>query len=255
APARSLSRHPLFQVGLTLQNNARASLDLAGARASARPPASPGGSAAKFDLEFFFGEKADESGRPAGLGGELIGAADLFDRVTVEGVARRLERVLGAVVADPGLTLSAVPVLDEAERRRVLYEWNDTAADVVSSTLPGLFVEQVARTPDAVAVVFEGVELSYAELDARANHLAFKLAAVGVGPESVVGVVLDRSVEMLVALLGVLKAGAAYLPVDPGLPAERVGFMFAASGARHAVTSQEHGSVVPDSVEVIAVDG
>uniref|UniRef100_UPI0005655879 AMP-binding protein n=1 Tax=Streptomyces sp. NRRL S-37 TaxID=1463903 RepID=UPI0005655879 len=146
--------------------------------------------AAKFDLEFTVGEVFGPGGVPAGLRGAVIAAADLFEVASVERLVEGLVRVLGAVVEEPELRLSAVDVLGEAERRRLLVEWNGTVAGVPSGTLSELFEAQVARTPDAVAVVFEGVEVSYAELDARANRLARLLVARGVGLESVVGVCL-----------------------------------------------------------------
>ncbi|WP_449343604.1 condensation domain-containing protein, partial [Streptomyces yaanensis] len=228
APARSLSRHPLFQVMLTLQNNAEAELDLRGLSTQGIAAAQP---AAKFDLELSLGEVFDADGVSGGLRGDLIGSADLFDAATVVAMAERLVRVLETVAADPFVRVSGMDVLDAVERRRVLVEWNDTDAVVPAGTLPGLFAGQVARTPDAVAVVFEGESVSYAELDARANRLARVLAGRGVGAESVVAVCLDRGVDMVVALLAVLKAGGAYLPVDPELPAERVAFMLADAGA------------------------
>ena len=141
---------------------------------------------------------------------------DLFERASVEAMAERLVRLLEAAVADAGAadrhgsTFSA-----PTERRTILREWNDTARAVPSATLPELFAAQVARTPDAVAVVFEERALSYGELDARANQLAHHLRALGVGPEVVVGLCVERSLEMLVGLLGILKAGGAYLPLDP----------------------------------------
>ncbi|MFI9162702.1 amino acid adenylation domain-containing protein [Kitasatospora aureofaciens] len=256
APERSLSRHPLFQVMLTLQNNAQETLDLPGIRAagSSSGSASSGSAAAKVDLELAVGEVFDAQGRPAGLRGALVGAADLFDAGSVEVLAERWVRVLGAVVADPSVRLSAVDVLGEAERRRVLVEWNDTTGVVPGVTLPELFAAQVARTPDAVAVVFEGVELSYAELDARANRLARLLTGRGVGPESVVGVVMERGVELVVSLLGVLKAGAAYLPVDPEYPAERIAFTLADAGAVCALAQQTMASVVPGHAPVVVLD-
>ncbi|WP_344516126.1 AMP-binding protein, partial [Dactylosporangium maewongense] len=136
-----------------------------------------------------------------------------------------------AVLADPSARVSAVSVLDAAELDRVLHEWNDTAVEVPAATLPGLFAQQVARTPDVPALVFEGESLSYAELDGRANRLARQLIECGVGVDSVVGVSLPRGFDMVVALLAVHKAGGAYLPIDPDLPAERVAFMVADAGA------------------------
>ncbi|MFI9325866.1 amino acid adenylation domain-containing protein, partial [Kitasatospora aureofaciens] len=255
APERSLSRHPLFQVMLTLQNNAPATLDLAGVSAAGTTgEASAGLGMAKFDLELVIGEVFDTDRKPAGLRGVLTGAADLFDAGSVEVLAERWVRVLGAVVADPSVRLSAVDVLGEAERRRVLVEWNDTAGVVPGVTLPDLFAAQVARTPDAVAVVFEGVELSYAELDARANRLARLLTGRGVGPESVVGVVMERGVELVVSLLGVLKAGAAYLPVDPEYPAERIAFTLADAGAVCVLTAAAWKAVVPESADALVLD-
>ncbi|MEU2340156.1 condensation domain-containing protein, partial [Streptomyces sp. NPDC013172] len=259
APARSLSRHPLFQVMLTVQNNAEAVLELAGVRAGGHAASAAAASVAKFDLEVTVSEVFGAEGVPAGLHGGVIGSADLFDPETVAVIVERLVRVLEAVVTDPGLRISGVEVLDAGERRRVLVEWNDTAAVVPAGTVPELFAGQVARTPDAAAVVGDGVEVSYAELDARANRLARYLSGRGAGPEAVVGLCLPRGVELVVALLAVLKAGAAYLPVDPELPAERISFMLADAGAVCVIADAVSGAgalsgVDVGSVPVVVVD-
>ncbi|WP_433325335.1 non-ribosomal peptide synthase/polyketide synthase [Spirillospora sp. CA-294931] len=235
APARSLARHPLFQVTLTLQNNARAALDLHGLRAVGMSADRPGTAAAKFDLDVAVTEHFDERGAPAGLRGVVVVAADVFDAVAAERFAARLTRVLDTVLSAPQVRVSAVDVLDEAERNRLLHEWNDTSVDVPGLSASGLFEAQAARTPDAVAVVHGDVALSYAELDARANRLAHWLLSQGAGPESVVGVRLPRGVDLIAVILGVWKAGAAYVPLDPGYPAERLEFMLADSGARLVV--------------------
>ncbi len=236
APSRSLARHPLFQVMVVLQNQAPAVVDLPGISAELIPP---GETAAKFDLSFDFEEAFDAAGSPAGLRGSVTYAADLFEQATVEAVAQRFIRVLETVTTDPRTPLGRVGVLGEAERHRIVQEWNGTARAVPAGTLPGLFEARVARVPGAVAVVFEGAELTYGELNGRANRLARLLAARGVGPESVVAVAMERSAELVVALLAVLKAGGAYLPVDPAYPAERVGFMLA--DARPAVRGDQPG--------------
>ncbi|MGH4018676.1 MAG: non-ribosomal peptide synthase/polyketide synthase, partial [Pseudonocardiaceae bacterium] len=171
---------------------------------------------------------------------------DLFDTATVERMAAHLLVLLEGVAADPGRLVSRLPMLTGAETRRVVVEWNDTERVLPEVTLPELLHAQVTRTPDATAVVFEGAELSYAELNRWANRLAHKLIALGVGPERCVAVLLPRSVELVVALWAVLKAGAAYLPVDPDYPTERVAFVLADAAP----------VVVLDSLEAVGeVDG
>ncbi|HSZ40601.1 MAG TPA: amino acid adenylation domain-containing protein [Trebonia sp.] len=222
APARSMARHPLFQVALTLQNTAPGVLRLPGLTAE---PVPVGGQAAKFDLDLELTERFDASGGPAGIEGSLTYATDLFDHGTALAIAHRYARLLRTVGADPRTPVSRIDVLDEAERRRVLVEWNDTGENPPAATLPELFQAQAARTPDAVAVASEDAELTYAELNSRANRLARLLIERGARPERLVGVLLERSADLVVALLAVLKAGAAYLPVDPAYPAERVAYL------------------------------
>ncbi|WP_405774629.1 amino acid adenylation domain-containing protein [Streptomyces sp. NBC_00859] len=236
APARSMARHPLFQVQLDLQNNAEAVLDLPGVQAGSTVVTK---TAAKFDLEVRVSEAFDEQGAPAGVCGSVVAAADLFDRDTVSGVGERLVRVLGLLVTDPQIRLSTLEVLGVAERRQVVVDWNDTAVDLGSVLVPGLFAAQVGRSPGVAAVVGGGVSVSFAELDVRANRLAGYLVGQGVGVESVVGLCLPRGVESVVAILAVWKAGAGYLPVDPEYPAERIGFMLADSGAVLTLTTEE----------------
>jgi non-ribosomal peptide synthetase component F len=183
---------------------------------------------------------------------------DLFDAASVAALGGRLIRLLAAAVADPARALGALPILEPAERDTILRRWNDTghvlthapalaaAADgggdgapipaPVPATLPALFAAQAARTPDAAAVLFEDRVLSYAELDAHANRLAHHLQSRGVGPETMVGLLVERSPEMVVGLLGILKAGGAYLPLDPNYPRERLAFMLADAGAPVLVT-------------------
>ncbi|MFJ4836478.1 amino acid adenylation domain-containing protein, partial [Streptomyces sp. NPDC088747] len=262
APARSMARHPLFQVMLTLQNNTQAVLDLPGIDAEPLPTGEP---AAKFDLSITLGEtfRTDTStvagtgsgNRPAGLHGAIDYALDLFDHETVEALAERFLRVLDTATANPHQHVNTVEILAPAERERILVEWNDTGREVPAATLPELFQAQAARTPDAVAVVFEGVEVSYWDLNERANRLARLLIERGVGPESRVAVMMHRSVDLVVALLAVVKAGGAYVPVDPDYPAERITFLLTDARPLLVLTSTELASRLADShPPYVAVD-
>ncbi|KDA40496.1 non-ribosomal peptide synthase, partial [Frankia sp. BMG5.23] len=247
-PDRSLARHPLFQVMMTFQTTHQdGGWELPGL--SVQPQRSSS-DAARFDLSFTVGEHHTAGGAPAGLDGAVGYSADLFDRATAEKLAGRLVRLLETVAADPALRASRVPVMDEAEWAQVVHAWNDTAWNdtalkVSDRTLPELFEAQVRRSPDAVAVVFQNVGLTYAELDAAAGRLAARLTEQGAGPERVVAVALPRSAEMLVALLAVLKTGAAYLPVDVGYPSSRVAFMLADADPAAVVCTAETARALP----------
>jgi amino acid adenylation domain-containing protein len=223
-PGRSASRHPLFQVMCALDNTAASALRLPGLAVEERPGPR---TAARFDLALSLTEHTGPDGRADGVRGVLQYATDLFDPNTAETMATRLVRVLEAVAADPDTRVGSLDILSAEERDTLLVRWNDTDADVPVRTLPDLFHDQVRAAPDATAVVFEGSRLTYGQLDARANRLARLLMARGAGPERIVALALPRSVEAIVALLAVAKAGAAYLPVDTDYPADRIAFMLA----------------------------
>ncbi|MFQ6148806.1 condensation domain-containing protein, partial [Streptomyces seoulensis] len=236
APARSLARHPLFQVVLTMHNTAEATVSLPGLDVEVLPTARP---AAKFDLDVMVGESYDADGAPMGVHGAVTVATDLFDPETARTLADRWVGVLDRLLAEPESRLSTVDVVDEAERDRVVVEWNDTAVELPQVSVLGLFEERVVRSPGAVAVVDGDGVVSFGELEGRANRLAHYLRAQGVGVESVVGLCLPRGVEMVVGMLAVWKAGAGYVPVDAGLPAERVALVLRDSGAVLTLTTEE----------------
>ncbi|MGW1230861.1 AMP-binding protein, partial [Streptomyces sp. NPDC002530] len=258
APARSLARHPLFQVMLSLENNAEAVLDLPGPQlppAAARP-AGPVETAAKFDLAFQISETAGTDGTPGELHGSMVAAADLFEQDSAGRIAERWTRVLAALVAEPATRLSAVDVLTEAERDLLLNDRNDTATTVAPATVPELFAAHAASTPDEVAVIAGGTQLTYGELDARANRLAHVLIQRGIGAESVVGLSFGRDEQMIVAVLAVWKAGAAYLPIDPEHPADRRAYLIADSGTTLVLTTEDALPGLPtDRAPVAVVDG
>ena len=232
-PARSLSRHPLFQVMLAFQNNAEVRLDLPELTTAFEPVAT---ASAKFDLAVGLGEQRAADGSPAGINGLLEYSTDLFDRRSIEALGARFVRLLEAAVADPERAIGRLDILAPEERRTILHRWNDTARAIPPVTVLELFAAQVARTPAAVAVVLEDQRLTYRELDARANQLARHLRTLGVGPEVAVGLCVERSPEMLIGLLGILKAGGAYLPLDPSYPRDRLAFMLEDADARVLIT-------------------
>ncbi|MBM9509257.1 amino acid adenylation domain-containing protein, partial [Actinacidiphila acididurans] len=243
APERSLARHPLFQVMLTLQNAHHAARDprLPGLPGVEAEPYGEDITAAKFDLQFSFAEMFTPGGGPAGVDAVIVFAVDLFERATAEALGRRLVRVLERVTADPTTRVTRIDVLEPAERLR-LAAWSDgeaAPAGEPGTTLPELFARAVRSAPGAVAVVDGPDEVTYAELDAWSDRVAAKLAGRGVGPESTVAVVLPRSAELIAVLLGVWKAGGAYVPVDPGYPAERIAATIA--DAAPAVVIDEPG--------------
>ncbi|WP_302216612.1 non-ribosomal peptide synthase/polyketide synthase [Streptomyces sp. JUS-F4] len=223
-PERSVSHHPLFQVMLVLQNASGSAVGLPGLDVREEPV---GLDTSKVDLSAHMVEHHDESGGPAGVSGVLKYATDLFDRITAETLVARWIRLLEQVVARPDRPIGEAEVLLDGERTQLLREWNDTAAELPTPTVVDLFTERAHAVPDAVAVVCGEQSLSYGELNARANRLAHYLIERGVGPERIVGVSLPRSVEMVIAVLAVLKAGGAYLPLDPAHPADRLAFMLA----------------------------
>ncbi|MDB4951818.1 MAG: Malonyl CoA-acyl carrier protein transacylase [Gemmatimonadetes bacterium] len=249
-PQRSLNHSPLFQVVFQLDEGGAAASPVAGL--AVRPvEADPG--TAKFDLTLALDAHAD------GIDGTLEYATDLFDRATAQRMAHHLVRALEQAAAGPDVPLSSIELMDGAERRRVLEDWNrteDTDTDSAGATLPALFAAQVAATPDAVALVFGDAELTYRELDERSNRLAHHLVLLGAGPEARVAICLERSAEMVVAMLAVLKAGAAYLPLDPAYPVDRLAYMLEDSGAAVLVTRDALRGLLPSAdVRTVAVDG
>jgi amino acid adenylation domain-containing protein/non-ribosomal peptide synthase protein (TIGR01720 family) len=244
SPDRTTAYQPLFQVMLAWQFE-WSQIELPGLRVT---PVPAGTGTAKFDL--FFNIVPAPSG---GAYGRLEYATELFDAATAESLVDRYLRVLRQVVADPAARLDAVDVLTEAERDR-LAQLNQTTAPAPDTTVTESVAAQVARTPDAVAVVCGQTSLSYRELDARASRLAALLRERGVGPDVLVAVALPRSADLVVALLGVLKAGGAYLPVDPTYPAARVGLLL--DTARPALVLTDAGTAAVDDrpVPVVRLD-
>jgi amino acid adenylation domain-containing protein len=247
-PARDLSRSPLFQVLLVLQNNVSPPFELPGLTLET-VEVDPG--TAKLDLQLTLTEA---EGR---LAGSLSYATDLFDRGTAERMAGHLSILLAGAVADPSRTLAELPLLSPAERAQ-LAAWNATATVYAeaASTLPELFARQVAASPDAVALVFTGETLSYAALATRAGALAAHLRDLGVGPETIVGLCAERSLEMVIALLAIGEAGGAYLPLDPAYPAERLASLLADAEAP-VILAQERllDRLPPHSARLVSLDG
>ncbi|WP_041842395.1 amino acid adenylation domain-containing protein [Actinoplanes friuliensis] len=253
-PERSLARHPLFQVMLTFNNTARGgtALRLPGLRAEDLPGTAE---TAKFDLLFAFAERRDPAGRPGGLGASLEYSTDLFDHTTAESFVDRLLRLLTAVTTDPKQRIGALELLSEPERRLVTTGFNTTETEVGGRSLPESFEAQVARTPGLPAVEWPGAVLTYAELNVAANRLARLLAARGAGPESRVAALLPRSGELVTTMLATLKAGAAYLPVDPEYPPARIRAMLDDAAPDVIVTSRDLAARFPDDRTVVLEPG
>ncbi|NEA64769.1 amino acid adenylation domain-containing protein [Streptomyces sp. SID12488] len=211
-PARSLSRHPLFQVMVVYL---AAGADEGGFAGLESRREELGATGAKFDLSFDFVERAGGHG----VDGVLEYSADLFDAATAEAIGERLVRLLRAVVAAPDTPIGRIDILGTAERHRILTEWNARPLLAEPTTVPALFERQTALSPDAPAVASDGIELTYAQLNTEANRLARLLVARGAGPERLVALALPRTARTLLAILAVQKAGAAYLPLDPDAPA------------------------------------
>jgi aspartate racemase len=218
-PERTLSHNPLFQVMFVLQNEEILPLQLPGLKAE---HFRVGNVMANFDLTLDIVEKDDE------FVCLFESNADLFDNETIQRMMQHFQNVLEGIVANPKQRISQIPLLTERERRELLVEWNETKTEYPANKSVGeLFEEQVERTPDAPALVFGDQRMSYRELNAKANQLANYLRTLGVGPEVLVGVRMERSASLIVALLGIVKAGGAYLPLDLSYPQERVAFMLA----------------------------
>ncbi|MGW1230682.1 amino acid adenylation domain-containing protein, partial [Streptomyces sp. NPDC002530] len=234
-PARSLAHHPLFQIMLALQNAPLGDFALPGLETG--HVEAPTGTA-RVDLTFSLAERFHADGAAAGLVGAVEYATDLYDPETVETLFARWVRLLRAAVTDPDLPIGSIDLLSRDERDRLLHAFNDTAAPLPHASVTELFARQVRATPDAVAVAAGDTVLSYAELDRRSGRLAGALVRQGVRPETPVAVLLDRSADLVVAILAILRAGGAYVPLDARFPASRVDLIMRESGAALVLTRE-----------------
>ncbi|MGW0602040.1 amino acid adenylation domain-containing protein, partial [Streptomyces sp. NPDC002776] len=247
APARSLSHNPLFQVLLSLDTTQQNALGALAATGLGATPLTVETGVAKLDLALELTEHRDADGTPAGLVGAAEYSADLFDEETVGALADRFLRLLTTLVADPDRRIGDVELLSDAERHRVLTEWNDTARPAEALTFAAYVERHAAEAPGRPAVEFAGEVLDYAQLNARANRLARRLLHLGAGPEKFVATALPRSTDLVVAALAAFKAGAAYLPVDPAYPAERVAHVLADAAPVVLLTSAAVATGLPES--------
>ncbi|MBP0040318.1 MAG: amino acid adenylation domain-containing protein [Roseofilum sp. SID1] len=246
-PERNLSHSPLFQVMFVLQNAGALSCDLPGVsfeRLSSQIATS------RFDLTLSM-EETDK-----GILGYWEYATDLFDAATIARMTGHLQVLLEAIAANPQQKIAELPLLTEPERHQLLVEWNNTATDYPrDKCIHQLFEEQAERTPDAIAIVFAEEQLTYQELNQKANQLARYLQRLGVQPEALVGICIERSLELIVGILGILKAGGAYVPLDPAYPQERLEYMFNDSEVSVLLTQQQLLAQLPQhQAKVVFLD-
>ena len=259
-PTRSLTHHPLVQVMLAWQNwqdhgpvDPAVGLALGDLQVTQMPLDTR---TARMDVSISLAERWDEAGEPAGMAGAVEFRTDVFDAVSIETLVGRLERVLLAMTTDPGQRLSSIDVLDAAERIRLDELGNRavlTQPAPVPVSVPTLFAAQVARAPEAVAVTFDDQSLTYRELDEAANRFAHLLSGHGVGPGARVALLLERSAQAVVAMLAALKTGAAYLAIDPALPAARMEFMLDDAAPVAVITTAELRSRL-DGCDLTVID-
>jgi amino acid adenylation domain-containing protein len=243
APQRDLSRNPLLDVFFSVESESAGRMALAPGLTVEPLPADTG--TAKLDLSLGFWKDADGT-----FVADAEYALDLFEPATARRLLRHFAILLAGIVARPEAAVGDLPLLAEAERRQVLVDWNRAPSPYPrAATLHELFAAQVARTPDAVAVVDATGETTYAELDRRAGRLAARLRALGVGPDVCVGLCVERSADLIAAVLGTLKAGGAYVPLDPQFPSERLAGMLADVGARVQVVEDRFAAALPVSGE------
>jgi amino acid adenylation domain-containing protein len=243
-PTRSLSYSPLFQVMLVLQNAPPASVSLPELDVTLLPFEQ---ATTKFDLVFSLTET------PEGLSGALEYSTDLFDRSTIERMLGHYRRLLEAIVANPEERVSRYELLSEPERRQ-LVQWNRTQDYPRDQTMHGLVEAQAEQNPDVIALVFEGEHLTYRAWNARANQLARYLIGQGVGPEMRVGLCLDRSLDLMIAILGVLKAGGAYVPLDPSYPQARLDYIVNDAQVQCVITQSHLRDRVGEDVHFVCLD-
>ena len=255
-PVRSTAYHPLFQVGLSFQNLAQSTFELSGLTLSGVEFES---GTSQFDLHLIVTDHHDDTGAAAGITGVMTFASALFDESTVAGFVDQFVRVLETISAKPNVVVGDIVVLGEADRALVLESGCGEVRAGVSGTLVDLFDGQVVRGADRVALVCGGVELSYGEFDARVNRFARYLISVGVGPESLVALAMRRSVDLVVGMYAVAKAGGGYVPVDPDQPADRTAFILEAAAPVCVVSTSDvgfdAGAVPVVEVDVVDVSG
>ncbi|MFB8083094.1 amino acid adenylation domain-containing protein [Streptomyces sp. NPDC056013] len=250
-PERSAARHPLFQVMLSVTDAAGPVPQLPGLRAESEFTALD---IAKFDLTFTFHEHRAADGGPAGLGITVEYATDLYEAASVSAVTGRLVRLLEAAAGAPDVPIGDLDVLAADERAQLLDTWHGPAHSRPAASLPQLFAAQAARTPDAVAVTCGGERLTYADLDRRANRLAHRLIAEGVRPGSRVVLFLERSLEAVVAILAVVKAGAVYVPLDTRYPADRIELIVRMSGGSLFLTDRDIADLeLPSDAQIMTL--
>jgi len=245
-PERDVSRTPLFQAMFSVQKAGQGELAVEQLAFTSLPATT---ATAKFDLTLVLEESGEE------LRGTLNYNTDLFARGTIERMIGQYQRLLSAVVANPELHLWELPLLTEAQKQQQLVDWNDTQAEYPEQCIQELFEAQVAQSAQAVALVFGEEEISFGELNRRANQLAHYLRQQGIGPEVLVGISLDRSVDLVVGLLAIIKAGGAYVPLDPQYPLERLAFMIEDAGLTVLLTRELLSTALPPSAAaVVCVD-
>ena len=242
---RDLSQTPVFQVMFALQNTPPRELRLPGATVRMLEL---GTDTAKFDLSLLLHEDG------AGLGGAFEYDRAVFDASTIERMIGHFQTLLAEVVARPREPIASLSLVTDAEARRLVSEWAGRPSDAAASTIHEAIAEHVAAGAQRVALRHRGRTLTYGELDRRARVLAAKLDARGIGPESIVGVHLPRSFELVVAIVAVLQAGGAYLPLEPGEPAQRIAYLLADSGARLVLTTTELALQLPESTSKLCLD-